>query len=108
MLGDRIELRRVFTNLIGNAIKFTNQGYVNISLRCVDNFIAIAIQDTGSGISIQEQKVLFERFRTGKKQGSGSGLGLYLSKRIIEEHHGYIKVVSETGKGSKFTIYMPL
>ncbi len=108
VIGDRIELRRVFTNIIGNAIKFTNQGSVDVSLRCVNNFINIAIQDTGSGIPIQEQQVLFERFRTGKKKGSGSGLGLYLSKRIIEEHHGYIQVSSEAGKGSTFTVCMPL
>ena len=108
VVGDRIELRRVLTNIIGNAIKFTNQGSVDVSLRCVDNLINIAIQDTGSGIPIQEQQVLFERFRTGKKKGSGSGLGLYLSKRIIEEHHGYIQVSSEAGKGSTFTVCIPV
>ncbi|MDJ0734330.1 MAG: hybrid sensor histidine kinase/response regulator [Nostocaceae cyanobacterium] len=107
LIGDRIELRRVFTNIIGNAIKFTNKGSVDISLQRVDNSVAIAIKDTGPGISVQEQQVLFERFRSGKKKGSGSGLGLYLSKRIIEEHRGAIEVSSEHGKGSIFTIYLP-
>ncbi|WP_138500165.1 sensor histidine kinase [Nostoc sp. PA-18-2419] len=108
VIGDRVELRRVFTNIIGNAIKFTDKGSVNI--RCYLDLpdVTINIQDTGSGISKQDQAILFERFRQGKHQRSGSGLGLYLSRCIIEAHQGTIDVISEPGQGSTFTIRLPV
>lgn len=108
IMGDRVELRRVLTNIIGNAIKFTAKGSINVYLNVVENNVLIAIQDTGPGISQQDQAMLFERFRTGKHQGSGSGLGLYLSRYIIEAHHGSIQVKSELGHGSTFTISLPI
>jgi two-component system, sensor histidine kinase and response regulator len=108
VMGDRLELRRVFTNLIGNAIKFTDKGSVNIHSFLSLKEITINIQDTGSGISKQDQAILFERFRQGKHQRSGSGLGLYLSRCIIEAHQGSINVISEAGQGSTFTINLPL
>ncbi|MEA5571761.1 hybrid sensor histidine kinase/response regulator [Calothrix sp. UHCC 0171] len=107
IVGDRIELRRVVTNIIGNAIKFTETGYVNVNLNLHPDIVTIEIQDTGAGISIQEQARLFERFRSGKHQGSGSGLGLYLSRCIIEAHQGSIDVTSEPEQGSKFSINIP-
>ncbi|MBD2679409.1 MULTISPECIES: hybrid sensor histidine kinase/response regulator [Nostoc] len=108
VMGDRVELRRVLTNIIGNAIKFTDKGSVNI--HCDVNLpeVIISIQDTGPGISKQDQAILFERFRQGKHQRSGSGLGLYLSRCIIEAHQGTIDVISEPGQGSTFTIRLPL
>jgi two-component system, sensor histidine kinase and response regulator len=105
--GDRIELRRVITNLLGNAIKFTETGSVNVRLNLNSDMINIEIQDTGAGISSRDQAMLFQRFRSGKHQGSGSGLGLYLSRWIIEAHQGSIDVHSEAEKGSKFTIHLP-
>ncbi len=108
IMGDRVELRRVLTNIIGNAIKFTDKGSVDI--RCYPTPVAVTIdiQDTGPGISKQDQAILFERFRQGKHQRSGSGLGLYLSRCIIEAHQGTIDVTSEPGKGSTFTIRLPV
>jgi two-component system, sensor histidine kinase and response regulator len=108
--GDRLELRRVLTNLVGNAIKFTDEGYVNICLTKVDAdnpLVAIAIEDTGPGIPPEDKAVLFERFRHGKHRRSTSGLGLYLSRRIIEAHKGAIEVESEVDKGSIFKVYLP-
>ncbi|BAY12178.1 sensor histidine kinase [Calothrix sp. NIES-2098] len=107
VMGDRIELRRVLTNIIGNAIKFTATGYIDVSLSLDANNVLIKIQDTGPGISQQDQAFLFERFRPGKHTGSGSGLGLYLSRCIIESHQGAINVESEPGHGSTFTISLP-
>ncbi|OUL27983.1 hybrid sensor histidine kinase/response regulator [Nostoc sp. RF31YmG] len=107
VIGDRIELRRVLTNIIGNAIKFTTTGYIDVSLYLDVNNVLIKIQDTGPGISQQDQAILFERFRPGKHTGSGSGLGLYLSRYIIESHQGAINVESEPGYGSTFTISLP-
>ena len=106
--GDRVELRRVLTNIIGNAIKFTAKGGIDVDLNIAENNVLIAIQDTGPGISQQDQAMLFERFRPGKHQGSGSGLGLYLSRYIIEAHQGSIEVKSEVGRGSTFTISLPI
>lgn len=108
IMGDRVELRRVLTNIIGNAIKFTDQGSVDIHCHLTLAAMNIDIQDTGPGIPKQDQAILFERFRQGKHQRSGSGLGLYLSRCIIEAHQGTIDVISEPGQGSTFTIRLPV
>ncbi|MDF5715646.1 MAG: hybrid sensor histidine kinase/response regulator [Rhizonema sp. NSF051] len=111
VMGDRLELHRLFTNLIGNAIKFTDTGSVTIRITCPptvsNDLITIEIADTGSGISLEEQTTLFERFRPGNHKRSGSGLGLYLSRRIVEAHQGTIQVNSEVDKGSVFVISLP-
>ncbi len=107
IFADRIEIKRVLTNIIGNAIKFTKTGFIEVNLIVDSQTAEIKIQDTGSGISSEEQAILFERFRPGKHKNSGSGLGLYLSRRIIEAHNGSINVESEPGKGSLFTINLP-
>jgi two-component system, sensor histidine kinase and response regulator len=118
VLGDRLELRRVLTNLVGNAIKFTDRGSITIRLiggksSEVDgdqspNWLRIEVEDTGAGIPAEDQAVLFERFRQGDHKRAGSGLGLYLSRRIVEAHRGSIEVKSEMGQGSLFTIRLPM
>ncbi|WP_315788786.1 hybrid sensor histidine kinase/response regulator [Fischerella sp. JS2] len=111
IVGDRLELHRLFTNLIGNAIKFTDKGFITITLVAIttdDESITIKIADTGPGIPPQEQATLFERFRQGSHKRSGSGLGLYLSRRIVEAHKGSIEVSSELGKGSIFIVNLPV
>lgn len=114
VMSDRLELHRVFTNLLGNAIKFTDNGSVTVRLRNSpktseghQSWVVIEVEDTGFGISPEDQKQLFERFRQGSHKRSGSGLGLYLSKRILEAHQGTIKVKSELGKGTLFTVKLP-
>ncbi|CAA9219719.1 Two-component system sensor histidine kinase/response regulator hybrid [uncultured Coleofasciculus sp.] len=111
VVGDRMELHRVFTNLIGNAIKFTDKGSVEVRLSNYSNhsepsssWVMVEIQDTGSGISLEDQKMVFERFRQGNHKRSGSGLGLHLSKKIIETHQGTIELKSDVGKGSLFIV----
>ncbi|MBE9028524.1 hybrid sensor histidine kinase/response regulator [filamentous cyanobacterium LEGE 11480] len=116
--GDRLELRRVLTNLIGNAIKFTDHGSVKVQLSTKQipadqlnpgaKVIQIQVQDTGPGIPVDEKAALFEGFVTGKHTRSGSGLGLHLSRRIMEVHYGTITVESEVGRGSIFTARMPV
>ncbi|MBW4686003.1 MAG: hybrid sensor histidine kinase/response regulator [Komarekiella atlantica HA4396-MV6] len=108
VMSDRVEMRRVLTNIIGNAIKFTDKGSVDIRCYLTPANITIDVQDTGPGISKQDQAILFERFRQGKHQRSGSGLGLYLSRCIVEAHQGTINVISEPGQGSTFTIRLPV
>lgn len=111
VMGDRLELHRLFTNLIGNAIKFTDTGSVTIRITPVtasDEYITVKVADTGPGIPPEEQATLFERFRQGSHKSSGSGLGLYLSRRIVEAHQGTIFMNSEFGKGSVFTVRLPI
>jgi signal transduction histidine kinase len=114
IMGDRLELHRLLTNLIGNAIKFTESGYVTISLSPAissshpnGDHIKIVVADTGSGIPPEEQSTLFQRFRQGSHKSAGSGLGLYLSRRIVEAHQGQILVNSTLGKGSEFIVTLP-
>lgn len=121
VMGDRLELHRLFTNLVGNAIKFTDKGAVTVRLgqslmpanlsskqQANSAYIAVEIEDTGPGIASEEQEMLFERFRQGNHKRSGSGLGLYLSRRIVEAHQGTIQLNSEPGKGSVFIVYLPV
>ena len=110
--GDRLELYRILTNLIGNAIKFTDEGYVKISLsKDSDRLppsIKLEVRDTGAGIPAEEQSTLFESFISGKHKRSGSGLGLHLTHRIVQAHSGMINVNSSVGTGSTFTVYLPI
>ncbi|MFM6756461.1 MAG: response regulator, partial [Dolichospermum sp.] len=111
--GDRLELRRVFNNLIANAIKFTDVGSIEVRIFQTlsptnhSHQIIIEIQDTGYGIAAEDQETIFERFRQGRNKKSGSGLGLHLSRCIIEAHGGKIELSSQVGKGSTFTVRLP-
>ena len=113
VMGDALELRRVLHNLIGNAIKFTDIGGVEIriSLKSANStnqdWLTLEVKDTGYGIAPEDQATIFERFRQGRNKRSGSGLGLHLSRRIVEAHDGKIEVASELGKGSTFTVRLP-
>jgi signal transduction histidine kinase len=113
--GDRLELRRLLTNLVGNAIKFTDNGIIEIHITedvarknaGGPQWIEIAVADNGAGISEADQTLLFERFLPGKHKRSGSGLGLHLCKRITEAHNGTINVQSVLGEGSVFSVRLP-
>lgn len=117
VFGDCQEIRRMLTNLVGNSLKFTDIGRVELRLGfcpasvdetvAVNGWVMIDIQDTGLGISDEEQKVIFERFRTGQHRQAGSGLGLHLVQRIVTMHSGTINVTSELGKGSLFKVRLP-
>lgn len=123
MQGDIIELRRVITNLIGNAIKFTDQGHVQVRLQKTtqapaavpllapeagDEWLVLEVKDSGVGISAPDQAEIFKWFRQGKQRRSGSGLGLHLAHRIARMHQGCIDVNSVENKGSTFTLYLPV
>ncbi|AFZ19416.1 ATP-binding response regulator [Allocoleopsis franciscana] len=114
VVGDRLELHRVFTNLIGNAIKFTDTGSIEVRLSNSPDpndpktsWLLIEVEDTGPGIALDDQKMVFERFRQGSHKRSGSGLGLHLSRRIVETHQGTLDLQSELGKGSVFRVCLP-
>ncbi len=111
ILADRLEIKRALINLIGNSLKFTDIGHITLTLwgSSADNpWIKITVQDTGVGISEEDQAQLFERFRRGHHKRSNSGLGLYLSRQIIEGHQGSIQVESVLGQGTTFTIMLPV
>ncbi|MEM6840288.1 MAG: hybrid sensor histidine kinase/response regulator [Cyanobacteria bacterium P01_C01_bin.120] len=110
--GDRLELRRVMVNLIGNAVKFTDAGFVQVSFQKVSadalTHWNIQVQDTGAGISREDQAEIFAWFRPGKHRRSGSGLGLHLSQRIIKAHSGTLSLESKLGEGSTFMVEIPV
>jgi two-component system, sensor histidine kinase and response regulator len=115
--GDCLEIRRMLTNLVGNSIKFTDMGFVELCLGLSHfdstkeedlDWVTIQVRDSGIGMSMAEQESLFKRFRKGSHKQSGSGLGLHLVERIVSVHHGTISVTSELGKGSLFMIRLPV
>jgi len=111
-LGDERRLTQVILNLVGNAIKFSDQGDVIIKASATDGSFTVAVQDNGPGISEADQGKLFQEFQqadnsTTKAKG-GTGLGLAISKRIIEMHGGRIWVESQPGQGSTFSLTLPI
>lgn len=97
-------------NLIDNAIKYTEKGTVTLSVRSYEMFLCIQISDTGIGIPEQEHSKIFSRFYRSETvhEKPGVGIGLFLTREIITLENGYIKVSSKPGKGSVFSVYMPL
>jgi len=113
MVADERKLKQILLNLLTNAIKFTPEGgTISISAGIDDKTLEIDIQDTGIGISPEDQKLVFEEFRQASgKEGEvneGTGLGLTLTKKFVEMHGGEISVESELGKGSVFKFSLPL
>lgn len=96
-------------NLVDNAIKYTDKGEINISVQNYEFFTRIDIKDTGKGISEDEQAKIFSRFyrSTGSNESDGVGIGLYLTRQILSEEGGYIKVSSIVGEGSVFSVFLP-
>ncbi|MEP0873262.1 ATP-binding protein, partial [Trichocoleus desertorum AS-A10] len=113
VLGDENQLSRLLSNLIVNALQYTpSGGSVTVTLEQTDAHALIQIQDTGIGIAPAEQSRIFERFyrvsSDRSRQTGGTGLGLAIAKAIVEAQQGRLKVQSELGKGSTFTICLPL
>ncbi len=107
--ADRSELRRVICNLCGNAINYTPQdGRVLITIKQEMNDLIFSVSDTGCGIPHEDIPNMFQRFSQGtsKKRSAGTGLGLYLSRQIIESHGGKIWLESKVNKGSEFSFIL--
>jgi signal transduction histidine kinase len=109
--GDERRLMQVLLNLVGNAIKFTDVGFVEIRAAAVDDHFRIAVQDTGPGIPIADQARIFEDFQqvdnSSTREKGGTGLGLAISRRLIEAHGGQITLDSRPGAGATFVIILP-
>jgi signal transduction histidine kinase/CheY-like chemotaxis protein len=114
VLGDRTRLRQVALNLISNAVKFTPAGQVRLDVNVVDKSVTVSVSDTGIGISPDEQSTVFGEFyrsRNAIESGYGGlGLGLAISKELIEQHGGHIEVHSpgKLGSGSTFSFCLPI
>ncbi|KKS26204.1 MAG: Signal transduction histidine kinase [Parcubacteria group bacterium GW2011_GWA2_42_11] len=110
--ADEGKLRQVVFNLVDNAIKYTNEGNVTVSLGIIGEKIRLAVKDTGIGISRQDLENLFQKFIRGTNAShyhtEGVGIGLYVAKKMIEEHHGRVWAESDGDKqGSQFYIELP-
>lgn len=110
---DSKEIERCVVNLIGNAVKFTEKdGKIKVLIKEQDNTVSISIEDNGLGISKDDQEFIFKRFEQGgnvnSTKVSSSGIGLTLVKYIVELHGGHVELESELGKGSKFTLVLPI
>jgi signal transduction histidine kinase len=110
--GDARRLAQVLLNLVGNAIKFTDRGGVEIRAIQAGDRLEMSVVDSGPGIAPADQARIFDEFQqvdnTSTRKKGGTGLGLSISRRIVELHGGHIVVQSEVGKGSTFTISIPV
>ncbi|MCG3055781.1 sensor histidine kinase, partial [Escherichia coli] len=108
--GDEELLEQVWLNLLSNSIKYTHQsGTIEVSMSSMKEGVTVSVKDTGIGIDEEDQKYIFESFYTVDKSRSlkSNGLGLAISKKIVNLHEGSISVESRINKGSTFTVFLP-
>jgi signal transduction histidine kinase len=111
--ADERKFKQIMLNLLSNAVKFTPQGgRVDVDARLANGYLEVSVRDTGVGIAPENQQAVFEEFRQVGRSDSGAqegtGLGLALARRFAELHGGKISLESEPGKGSTFTVTLPL
>ena len=111
-LGDREQLERVIGNLLTNALKYSaHDAPVRVRLAADESWIHVAVSDYGIGIGSELIARLFDRYYrapAGRAHASGLGLGLYIARTIVERHGGHIAVTSEVGRGSTFSVALPI
>jgi len=108
--ADAKRVRQVLTNLVGNAIKFTQHGEVVVDVGREGRYARLSVRDTGPGIGAQERAVIFEEYkqaREERRRRRGTGLGLAISRRLVLMHGGSIQLDSELGRGSTFKVLLP-
>lgn len=110
VMVDKGCLTQVITNFLNNASKFTKTGYIKLGYRYLSESdrVAIYVEDTGRGIELSEQKMIFSRFYKQDEFSQGAGLGLSICQVIVEKLRGKIELWSEPGKGSRFTVVLPV
>ncbi|GAA3907551.1 response regulator [Actinoplanes auranticolor] len=109
-LADRVRFRQIVENLLSNAIKFTDDGTISVSVAQAGDLVEVTVADTGVGIAEADRERVFEEFQQvgdPDRQRAGTGLGLALTKRLVEAHDGEISLISTPGEGSAFTVRLP-
>jgi signal transduction histidine kinase len=110
LLGDAVQVTRAIQNVIVNGVQasFEKKGTVSVTCERKDFYVDVRVQDTGSGITAAQIPKIFEPYFTTKQNKSGTGLGLYITKKVVEDHNGSIKVDSTPDVGTTFTVRLPL
>lgn len=110
LLGDSVQITRAIQNVLINAVQATadNKGSISVSCTRKDFYVDVRVEDTGSGITPEQMAKIFDPYFTTKQGKSGTGLGLYITKKVVEDHNGSIKVDSTPEAGTTFTIRLPL
>lgn len=110
--GDEHRIAQILMNLLGNAIKFTEKGEINITVKELDGSFLISVSDTGQGLSAGDQNIIFKEFQqidgSSTREKDGTGLGLSIAKKLVEMHGGRIWVESELGQGAIFRFTIPV
>lgn len=109
---DKIRIKQALINLLGNAAKYTEEGHITLRVHADEQHFYLTVADTGIGIAPEYQKIIFQEFRqvdeTAARKRIGTGLGLPITRHLIERHGGTITLESTPGVGSKFTITLPI
>jgi signal transduction histidine kinase len=105
---DRQRIRQILVNLLGNAVKFTAEGGVDVQVSGDDQMLRVTVADTGTGIPVEDQKAIFEEFHRGRGGEPGTGLGLAISLRLAHALGGEVTLQSEAGRGSTFEVRLPV
>lgn len=109
--GDARRIRQILANVVGNAVKFTAEGKVTVSVEAEsERWAVIRVRDTGPGIAPEDQHAIFDEYRQAgdaAARRAGSGLGLAITRRLVQMHEGSIDLESELGKGSLFRVFLP-
>ena len=110
LMGDAVQINRAIQNVIINAIQASSEKKGQVTVECTrkDFYVDIRVEDKGSGIDPSQMSKIFDPYFTTKQSKSGTGLGLYITKKVIEDHSGSIKVDSTPNAGTVFTIRLPL
>jgi signal transduction histidine kinase len=110
LLGDSVQMTRAIQNVLINAIQASAERKGSVAVSCVrkDFYVDVRVEDTGCGIAPAQMAKIFDPYFTTKQGKSGTGLGLYITKKVVEDHNGSIKVDSTPQAGSSFTIRLPL
>lgn len=109
VLCDGLRLHQIIDNLVGNAVRFTRQGQVDVTVHRNEEGLRLVVADTGPGIPAEEQQRVFERFEraSGDAEAPGAGLGLAITERVVELLGGRLTLESKPGEGARFTVVLP-